>query len=109
MAKGKFFSKKISVQAKSGNIICYLPSPISEILYNLTFWGENFWSLGMNLCYVLRIETLKIYNNPVRAGGKRSKIFWYAKISCVWTAVLAYHSIVLMTKLKGFYQKNYQS
>lgn len=63
MAKGKFFSKKMSVQAKSGNIICYRSSPISEILYNLTFWGENFWNLGFDLYYVLRVKTVKIYNN----------------------------------------------
>lgn len=49
--KVNFFSKKISTQAKSGNIIFYLPSPISEILYNLTFWGENFSNLV--LIYVI--------------------------------------------------------
>lgn len=63
MAKGKYFSKKISVQAKSGNIICCLPSPVTEILYNLTFWGENFWNLGFDLGYILRIKTQKIYYN----------------------------------------------
>lgn len=64
MVNGKFLSKKISVQAKSRNIICYLSIPISEILYNLTCWGDNFWNLGFDLWYVLRIKMLlKIYNN----------------------------------------------
>lgn len=49
MANGKFLLKKISVQAKSGNIICYLSIPISEIPYNLSCWGDNFWKLGFDL------------------------------------------------------------